>query len=474
MLAACAATYDRGTGNSQPAPGVFVAIDNSTADFRPTAEAVSRERLKKLGVSFAPDEASAAPLKLDLRLEYRNMTDSEFETIWRTTTFLLATLYPSTCRHRSYTLTASLADADGHTRTYEESDSTVAWMWLFQGPHCGDTPSKSEMASVTRQLLDAIYDRMIRDKAFAPNSLATAEPQTPLVHVATNRGQEIVRQVLRVDRPFERWTLTEDSAAAPDYRVDLYFDLKPGGFSVQRAYLAIMTAGLSGMCHSTPITLIATVTSPKATRSMSYTAAESVRGHYKGSDCELQDDTTRPDVFARLTRDVFAKLERDHLIKPGMPSLEHGAPWVLVTSNIAKGIVRAETIRLQPMPRYLFSNAAEYSPSYSLSMKIEFKGGGRKEPSTAGEIGRGLAIAWFGRDAGCNPGVLVLDSVLQDAANSDVKRYHLSREFKYSGHNEKFNCEDNEISNPEIVADSLRSLYGEMKADGTLALLSAR
>lgn len=474
MLSACAPTHGLEKGSSPPAPGVFVAIDDSTADFRPTAEAVSRERLKPLGVSFAPDEAFAAPLKLDLRLEYRNLTDSEFETIWRTTTFLLATLYPSTCRHRIYTLTASLADADGHTRTYEESDSTVAWIWLFQGPHCDDTPSKSEVAPVTRQLLDTIYDRMIRDNAFAPNSLAATEPQAPLVHVAANRGLEIVRQVLRVDRPFERWTLTEDSAALPDYRVDLYFDVKPGGFSVQRAYLAIMTAGLSGMCHSTPIKLIATVTSPDATRSMSYTAAESVRGHYKGSDCEPQDESTRPEVFARLTRNVLAKLGRDHLIRPDIPTTEHGAPWVFVTSNIAKGIIRAETIRLQPIPRYLFSDAAEYPPGYSLSMEMEFKGGGRKALSTSGEVGRGLAIAWFGRDAGCNPGVLILDSVLRDAANSELKRYHLSREFRYSGHNEAFNCEDDENSNPQIVAESLQSLYGEMKADGTLALLSAR
>lgn len=474
MLAACTATHGRDTGNPQPAPGVFVAIDDSTAGFRPAAEAVSRERLENLGISFAADNARAAALRLDLRLEYRNLTDSEFETIWRTTTFLLATLYPSSCRHRSYTLTANLTDVDGHTRSYEELDTTVAWLWLFQGPRCGEMPSTSEVASVTRQMLGAIFDRMIRDDVFSLASLAPAGPTPPLVHVATNRGQELVRQVLRVDQPFERWIMTGDGAAAPDYRVDLLFDIRPGAFSVQRAYLAIMTAGLSGMCRSTPITLIATVTSPRASRPMSYAVVESVRGHYKESDCEPQDETTRPDVFAKLMRNVLSKIERDDLIKPDVPGSAHGPPWVLVTSNIARGIVRAETIHSQPFPRFLFSDAAEYAPVYSLRIEMAFKGGGRKKADTAGEVRRGLAIAWFGRDAGCNPGVLVLDSVLRDAANGEVKRYHLSREFKYSGRNAAFNCEDDEISNPGIVAELLRSLYGEMKADGTLALLSAR
>lgn len=327
MLAACAEIHGRDTGHAESLPGVFVAIDDSTADFRPAAEAVTRERLRNLGVSFETEEGKSAPLKLDLRLEHRNMTESEFETIWRTTTFLLATLYPSSCRHRTYTLTANLTDSDGHSRSYEEVDTTVAWLWLFQGPHCDDTPSQSEIASVTRQMLDVIYDRMFRDDIFALKSLATADAQLPLVHVATNRGEELVRQVLRVDRPAGRWTMSGDNATTADYRVDFFFDLRPGGFSVQRAYLAIMTIGLSGVCRSTPISLIATITTPKAAKSLSYTVVESVRGHMKDNDCEPQDEAMRPDVFAKLMRNVLSKIERDNLIKadfPGLGMARHG------------------------------------------------------------------------------------------------------------------------------------------------------
>lgn len=439
MLAACAAAQGRNADTAASPPGVFVAIDDTTADFRPTAELVSRERLKNLGVTFEPDGGRAAALRLDLRLEYRNLTD-----------------------------------VDGHTRSYEELDSTVAWLWLFQGPRCGDTPSQEELASVTRPMLDAIFDRMIQDKVFALDALAAVGAQPPLVHVATNRGQEIARQVLRVDRPFERWTMAEGASTTPDYRTDLFFDLGPGGFSGPRAMLGIMTAGLFGVCRSTPISLVATVTSPNAMKSKSYAVAESVRGHLKGDECEPQNEATRPDVFARLLRNVLSKMERDDLIRPVVPGIESGAPWVVVTSNIAKGIVRAETIHSQQIPRYLFSDAAEYAPGYSLRLEIEFQGGGRKEQGGLGTVGTAIALTWFGRTAGCEPGVLVLDAVLRDAANGEVKRYHLPHEFKHSGDTEAFDCKDNELTNPEIVAESVRSLYSEMKADGTLALLSAR
>jgi hypothetical protein len=472
MLSACAPTPRTPAAEAEPAKPILVFIDDSTAGFRAVAEGATRSRLKGLDVAFGPGDAGAAPLTLSLRLTYRNLTESESETIWRMTTLLLATVYPSTCQHRSYALSADLMHADGASRSYEEFDTTVAWLWLFQGPRCGETPSADEVASVSRRMLDAVYDRMFADKAFEPMPPGMTRVTSPLVQVTANRAAEITAQVLRVDRPFERWTMDSEPAEAPAHHVELFYDVRPRGFSIGRAYMSIMTFGLTGMCKPTPIALIATLTSPASGATVSHSVAETARGRFAGTDCEVQDETTRPEVFARLLRKLLPKISRDNAQAPAGTASGTGEPWVQVTSNIAEGIVRNSTIQSRLFRRYTFAEIAGHVPDYSLTLVFEFQGGGRRELSTAEGVRAGLALAWFGRNQMCNPGILVLDAVLSDRTRREVRRYHLSRPFEFSGDTDPNDCSDTEFTNPQVVIDAIAWLYAEMRADGALALVT--
>ena len=474
-LAACAASRGPAVGAAVPPVAILITIDDATDGFRPAAKSVSQRRLEDFAISFGHEGGRAAPLRLKLRLTHRNLTESETETIWRMTTILLATLYPSTCQHRSYNLAADLILPDGQTLSYEEVETTVAWLWLFHGSGCGETPSREEVESVTRQMLDSIYDRMFEDDAFGLQPFVPARARPPLVRVTVNRADAIVEQVLRVDRPFERWAMTDRPGVIPDYRVDLHYDVRTRGFSIHRAYLSIMTFGATGMCKSTPVSLIATVTSPHAAKSISYQVSESVRGRFAETDCESQDETTRPEVFARLMRRVLAQIKSDALVATVTAPAGSDRPWLYVDSNIAKGIVRRETINSRLFPRYLFAEAAEYRPGYSLKLNLDFQGGGRRAPGGGGQsVREALALAWLGRNKMCKPGELVLDAVLRDTASSEIRHYQRKREFEFSEDTDPDDCRDNELTNPEIVVDSIRWLFDEMKRDGTLALLDPR
>ncbi len=472
LTAACLSCASRDTvPASPPASQIYVAIDESPDGFRAAALDVSKKRLTGLDVTFERPELIAPALTLALHLTYRNLTPSEFETIWGMTTFLLATLYPSTCAHRSYTLSADLTDASGNSRAFEETDTTVAWLWLFNGPRCGETPSKGEVESMTHRLLDAAYDRMQRHNAFSGASMAS-DRQAPLVRVSANRAGAIAEQVLRVDRPFERWSMVDEPEAIPDYRVDLFFDVRPGTYSLPKAYFAIMTLGLFGVCTSTSITLIATITGPDVAKTTSYVRSKSVRGHLaaNGSECEGQNESSSPELFAALLRQVFEQAVRDKVIPAAASGADtnQSAPWVRIVSNAADGIVRRETARSKPLPRYVFGSA-EYPIDYTLQLDFAFSGGGPKS-GVAGETALVFSIVFLGKAAGaCEPTTMALTAALRDKMGTEVARYQITHSVPSTG--ERGICRDNEVTNPDAVTDLVRSLYEKMKADGTLALL---
>lgn len=472
ILMGCASSPTHNQETAELSPLVYVAISKSADGFAETAQRVIPNKLWGMNVTFDPEAMTGTDLRLDLRMTYRNVTEREFETIWRITTGILLTLYPSTCRHRAYMLTATLNDAHGNSRTYEETDSTIAWLWLLHGPKCGDTPTAEEIESATERMLDAAFDRMRKDDAFAGIGLAARD--TPLVNIVINRAADIANQVLSVDRPFARWTIGDNATPVPDYRIDLHFDVKPGSFSISRAYLGIMTLGLTSPCRRSTITLTATVTGPGAVMTKSYTFTDSLSGRMGAqSDCEIPDETTRPEIFAKLLRRVFRQIDQDKLIEIG----SHHAgtslpPLVRVSVSRAESIVRRETLRAEPFARYYFHDSGDYTPDYTLTLEFRFEGGGRKEFSTPGAIGAGMAIA-FGVNMFCNPTAMILDGGLTNRNGREVRRFHIERKFDFSGELTAISCHDDEITNPEAVSELVRSLYKEMEADGTLANISA-
>jgi hypothetical protein len=208
----------------------------------------------------------------------------------------------------------------------------------------------------------------------------------------------------------------------------------------------------------------------------SYTFTDFLPGRMgQQNSCETQDESTRPDVFAKLLRRAFKQIAQDKLIET--ESHVAGAsllPLIRVSTSRAEGIMRRETLRVAPFARYYFHDAPEHIPDYTLRFDIQFDGGGRKELSVPTAIWGALAIAWGGVNTLCNPTSMVLDAVLSDRSGKEVRRFHIARMFSFSGELHTTGCCDDEVTNPDAVSELVRSLYAEMKADGTLANLSPR
>jgi hypothetical protein len=455
-------------------PNVYVTISDSADGFAEIAQRVVPEKLEGANIIFVSKPMTGTDLRLDLQMTYRNVTETEFETIWRTTTFLLATLYPSTCGHRAYMLTATLNDSFGHTRTYDEHDSTIAWLWLLHGPKCGDTPTAEEIETVANRMLDAVFGQMQKDDIFAEIASVSSETNEPLVHVDLNRAADIAAQVLTVDRSFARWAIGDQTSVISDYHIDMYFNVYSGSFSAGRAYLGIMTGGLTSPCRKSTVYLMTTVTGPGGLGTKSFLLTDSISGRMgSGStDCETLSEATRPDVFTKLLRRAFRQIVDENLIHQELSSIGSSLPpLVHVKASRAEGIVRQETIRTAPFARYYFYDSTNYAPDYILQLDLQINGGGFKQLSTPKAIGAGLSIA-FGVNLFCNPTSYTVEAVLHNRSGEVVSHYTIEKEFNFSG--TVIGCHDDEFTNPHAFSELVRRLYSEMELDGTLARLSTR
>jgi hypothetical protein len=477
MLSSCVSSQSPTNEVTVDAPIVHVTVSKSADGFAEIAQHIVSNELEGVKVLFNPKPMADTDLRLDLQMAYRNVTETEFEMIWRMTNIMyLLTFYPSTCRHRVYTLTATLNDAHGRSRTYEETDTTVAWLWLFNGSKCGETPVPEEIEEVAESLLDKVLEQMRKDDAFAGFGLTAQDKEAPLVNIILNRATDIAAQVLNVDRYFAHWTIGDNDTKVPDYRIDLHFDVQPGSVSMLKGYLTIMTMGLTSPCRTSKITLMATVTGPDAVMTRSYNFTDSLFGRMGDhNDCEIPDESKRPEVFAKLLRKAFEKIAQDKLIEVGShPPGGPLPPLICIRTSRAENIVRRETLSAASFERYYFYDSTEYIPDYNLMLDFQFKRGGRKQFSTTGEIAAGMAVA-FGVILFCNPTDMILDAVLSDRSGSEIRQYHIERTFGFS---DEFaagpSCRDDELTNPAAVSELVRLLYTEMASDGTLANLSAQ
>ena len=460
---------------------VYVAAPDSPPGFRGAAEAASTAAFEHARLTFNPDDAPASAVRIDLRLDYRNLTETEFETIWRATTILLLTLYPSTCGHRTYDLTATVTGPGGASRTYAQTDSTVSWLWLLQAPHCGETPTPEEIESATARMLAAIYEDMRRDRALDTIALGIRGPDGPLVRIFSNRAKELVERVARVERPFDRWALTDYARGPEDYLVDLDFDVRHGSFSIGRGYLAIATGGLStllgGLCTASTITLTANFIGPDPARTRGYAFSESVSTRAtSGGGCVGVDEGTQPDAFTDLVHRLFEQIQDDELIAALAPhaTVAPVPPLVRVDISGAASPVRLAMVKAMPFPRFVFGAPAGLAPSdYVLTVAMETAGGGRREPGTMGAYGSALVLGLTGMNLFCNPTTFILRARLSDSSGREVRNYELAREFGYVGEGDDHGCHDNEHSNPGAIDELMRELFQRMQDDGTLRMLSS-
>ena len=480
MLCGCSGAASRVDGDAtrtKAAVQLYFSADDSPAGFRDAAEAAVREAFAGQDLSFDPIVAERAAVHIGLALEYRNLTGTEFETIWgMVASYLLLTLYPATCVHRSYVLRARISGASGVQRDYEASDNTVAWIWMLQGPRCGEEPSADEIKTETRRLLAGIVNTMREDAALDEVSRGIVRTPSPLVRISANRATAIVEQVMRVERPFLRWAMDDPAAnQVADYIVDIHFDVEQGSFKTSRAYLGIATAGLStlagGLCSGSRVSLQATVIGPSAERTRSYGFSDRVATHVdSGSHCQTIDEHSRPDVFAALVRELFETLKRDGVLAMLVPGSADSMlpPMVRIESSRGESLVREVTLRAAPFPRYVFGSGPNAPKAdYVLHLDLQTGGGGVRPLNAT----RGLMLS-LGIDTLCRPTRFVVQAMLADRAGTSVRSYEAGREFDFSGNGQTVGCTDDERTNPDAVRSLLREIYQRMERDGVARLLS--
>ena len=362
LIAACAAGPHAQVPAGGPLPAVVVTLGPAPEGFAAAAEAVSRSALAGSSVTFDAADGTAADVRIALRLTWRNLTEREYETIWRYTTLLFVTVYPSTCRHREYRLDADVTGAGGFARSYAAQDTTVAWLWLLQGSNCGDDPTAGEVESVSRLLLRDVYADMAREQALDSAVRGIMPPPSPRVQVSSNRADAIVEQVMRLDRNFGAWTLAATDAVPADYRLDLRFDVRQGEFSVPRALLGIGTGGIFGLCKSSTVRLVATIADRGARRTRAYVLEESFRSAMESTaataKCERVDETTHPEVFAEVIRRLLERLAKDRAIDHAPPAAGAALPpLVRIVATGHEATILSEIARTAPLPRFLFTDA---------------------------------------------------------------------------------------------------------------------
>lgn len=482
LLTACSSQPRTTSVDAQPAvqePLIYIAANDTPTGFRAAAEAATRLALPEATLTFDPADAAVAQLRIDLGLAYRNLSESEFESIWRTTTFLMLTLYPSTCNHRSYDLSATVSGPSGVSRDYGASDSTVAWIWLLQGQNCGEAPTSEEVNSVTRRMLASIFRDMRRDDALDAVARGLVGPEGPLVNIRSNRAGAVIDQVARVERPFLRWVLDAPAGQA-DYELNLHFEVEEGHFSLGRGLLAIGTAGLStvgsGLCTGSHVSLDAYLTAPRLPRTQAYHLTDAVATRMgtpaQGpASCEKIDEQTRPDVFARLVRRLFESAARDRLAaEPALAASTSPLPPILrIEAARGQGPLREAILKAKPFPRYFFGDGpGVVAPDYVLKIDLTMSGGDRKKMTAMQGFGIGL-----GMTTPCEPTVFTLSAHLVDGAGVPLRQYELTRAFPREGGIGGLSCQDDEHTNPDAVLALADELFARMRQDGSAALLAA-
>ena len=451
VLAGCAsgpspvASFDLPTAT--PAAGKTAALAAPLPDVRLIIDATSNEALRPrvekllsgsgLEATLLLDDDAARSVDFTVRLDfdYREVPLKDVENIWAVTDALLLTLYPATCNRYHFSLNATVEDAAGLPfRTYSLQDLDTAWVWLLVGPKCGSAEgiSGTGVGDAAEQLLKELYRRMAQDRVFEPGQAAAFRArQGPLVYVAADRADDLIKDGFLLDDAPLRFTFDPAEAATADYQLRLNLSFSGRDYSAGRAWLAMMTVGLSGVCPTHTATLEGSI----------FDREGQLRGHYRtdahwqptmASDCALEGEGADPDRVRRLARELKAQVATNPpAARP--PSLTHAdAPLVWIRTNAAVPIVERVASERRPFQRVTLAESAQGVADYLLDLQFTSSGeGSRIDP--AEPVAKQVAYGFmFGLTLGnmaflCHPISYELAATLQDAAGTTIARYEVSR-----------------------------------------------
>jgi len=490
-LAGCAGQATRAGGDpGQPAPPAgdpglshrpsvrLRVAPESHPEFQPVAEQVTdASGLFSTRVPATDGESRTDyVVELSYRVVERPLRDAE--QIWSMTTMLLLTMYPSTCNRYRFTLTADVLDGAGRpVKSYRLDDTDTAWLWLLMGPKCGspEGPGGDGVRNVAAGQMRAFYEQASRDGVFDPGrAAALIAGAGPLVLVRASGAEELIRQGLLMDDPATRFTFDAAQADEAEYVLDVDLAFTGGEFSPSRAYLAIMTLGLSGACSMTYATLSASLLDRNG-ELLQHHALRSMAQATMATDCAPIDQHSRPDMVVGLARRLNAQLRRDGLsARPaGAAGSPESGPLVKVTTNCLQPVIEAVTADVRPFQRVTFQEAGPTPADYELFLSFATRSANAPmEPGNLGQgILRGVAFAWDLHRLVCKPTTVSLQASLKTADGREIAAYRLD---KSEQTRDGFCATDAPELHPKAVEALTRQAYTRLAADGRLAALTPR
>lgn len=471
-LAACASTSPRATVPDQatpPRPLVRLVVD-------PASHESFRRRVEKLlpgsdldaDLVLEGEPPRPADYTVRMKFDFRELPLTDVEGIWTTTDMLLLTLYPATCNRYRFALDATVEDATGRElRSYSQQDVDTAWVWLLMGPKCSSPEGLGDdgVGDAAEQLLERLYSRMARDGVLDPSRLSElSAARGPLVYVTTNRAEELIREGFRLEESPVRFSFDPADAAGAGYtlRLDLAFSGRE--YSAGRAYLALLTAGISGVCPTHTATLAGSAFDREGQMVAHYSADD----HWQPSmatNCRLEGEGDRPEVVRELARDLQQQVTIASL-SAAPSSMPAGAPLVRITTNAARSAVERVTGERRPFARVALDESPSAAPDYRLEFEFASTGGGsRLDPGAS--TGRQVAFgAMVGLTLGsstflCRRTTHVLTAALVDAAGAKIAGYEVSRLARPPGPG----CFADGEPDPEVAARLVEAVYEQMARD---------
>ena len=490
-LAGCAGQTTRAGGDArQPAPPAvdpelsqrpsvrLTIAPGSHVEFQPVAEQVTDAS----GLFSARVPATDGESRTDyvVQLAYRVIERPlhDAEQIWSMTSMLLLTVYPSTCNRYQFTLTADVLDGSGRlVRSYRQDETDTAWLWLLMGPKC-ESPeglSGDGVRNVAAGQMRAFYEQASGDGVFDPGRAAALSAGAgPLVLVRASSAEEQIRQGLGMDEAAARYTFDPSQGSEADYVLDVDLAFAGGEFSPGRAYLAIMTLGLSGACSMTYATISGSLLDGNGELLQHHTF-RSMAQATMATDCAPINQHSRPDLVVALARKLNAQLRRDRLeARPaGAAGAAESWPLVRVRTNCLQTVVEEVTAEVRPFPRVTFQEAGPTPADYELV--LSFATHSANAPLDPGNVGqailRGVAFAWDLHRLVCKPTNVSLQASLRTADGREVAGHRLDRSEQTR---DGFCATDAPELHPKAVEALTRELYTRLASDGRPAALTPR
>ncbi len=464
LLAGCATEGARRTAATPATPSrptVRLEIDpGSHAAFRPRVE--KQLNTNELRASLVLDRVSALPVDYTIRLKFgfREVPLTDAEGIWAMADALLLTLYPASCNRYLFSLDASVADASGdRIRTYSLTDLDTAWVWLLIGPKC-ESPeglTGDGVGDAAEQLLIALYRRMARDDILDPTRLSELkQSHGPLVYVTGPMEEDVLQEGFLLDESPVRFTFDGADAAVADYTLQLSLSFSGRDFSMGRAMLAIMTAGVTGVCPTRTATLDGTAVDRHG-RQVSHYRSDARWRPSMAENCAAARGSG-PEMIRKLARAVARQVTPASL---AWGRAVQAGPVVRIVSNAARTAVERTASEQAFFANLTLEPEERVHADYVLDLTFSASGGGSKigpEASTAQQVAA-VTLFMFGSDL-CKRIEHLLRAEFKDVVTGRVLA---SRQVSKLASSEDVGCSPS-IEPPDRVARSMVSSVFESLA----------